>query len=281
MFVAEYIASEELRREIHEGSQVVENWNSANTDLFYGSSGTLGGSDSEHQEVSMLFLHLLQSALVFINTLLVQSVLKDPAWQRKMTAADGEACPRCSGPTPTSTEPSTSRWTATSTSASQSDQCCGQSVAHGHQLAGRGVQADGRVSLVAGDGEREELPSFRPGPTRRPQTRRAHRPLLQRRRPQLHIRTLPSPWDQPQQGRPLPQRPPGPYLSWQQQPPCLHMSSQAHDPEAAALISRESSNPRVSAAQNSIGYCRISARIWGLTCKAFGRFSPVSTQASA
>jgi hypothetical protein len=54
VFVAEYIASEELRREIHEGSQVVENWNSANTDLFYGSSGTLGGSDSEHQEVSML-----------------------------------------------------------------------------------------------------------------------------------------------------------------------------------------------------------------------------------
>lgn len=65
------------------------------------------------------------------------------------------------------------------------------------------------------------------------------------------------------------------------QPPCLHMSAQAHDPEAAARISRESSNPRVSAAENSIGYCRISARIWGLTCKAFGRFSPVSTQASA
>jgi len=65
--------------------QVVENWNSANTDLSYGNSGTLGGSDKEHQEVSMLCLHLLQSALVY---LLVQSVLKDPAWQKKMTAAD-------------------------------------------------------------------------------------------------------------------------------------------------------------------------------------------------
>lgn len=42
----------------------------------------------EHQEVSMLCLHLLQSALVFINTLLIQSVLKDPAWQQKMTDAD-------------------------------------------------------------------------------------------------------------------------------------------------------------------------------------------------
>jgi TnpA family transposase len=88
IFVAEYISSQELRREIHEGLQVVENWNSANTDLFYGSAGTIPGSDKEHQEVSMLSLHLLQSALVFINTLLVRSVLKDPTRQQKLTDAD-------------------------------------------------------------------------------------------------------------------------------------------------------------------------------------------------
>ena len=41
VFIAEYMASQELRREIHEGLQVVENWNSANTDLFYGNAGTI------------------------------------------------------------------------------------------------------------------------------------------------------------------------------------------------------------------------------------------------
>ena len=58
------------------------------SDLFYGSAGTIPGSDKEHQEVSMLCLHPLQSALVFINTLLVQSVLKDEKWEARLTAAD-------------------------------------------------------------------------------------------------------------------------------------------------------------------------------------------------
>nr|WSX53752.1 Tn3 family transposase [Streptomyces sp. NBC_00974] len=77
-----------LRREIGEGLQVVENWNSANHDLFYGKDGELTGKDKEGQEISMLALHLLQSALVHVNTLLVQEVLAEPKRADQHTEAD-------------------------------------------------------------------------------------------------------------------------------------------------------------------------------------------------
>lgn len=46
------------------------------------------GDDRERAEVSMLALHLLQSSLVFINTQLLQAVLRDPAWAAKLTKED-------------------------------------------------------------------------------------------------------------------------------------------------------------------------------------------------
>lgn len=76
-FVARYLRAEALRREVNDGLQVVENWNSANTALFYGKDSELTGADREAQETSVLALHLLQSALVYVNTLLLQRILAD------------------------------------------------------------------------------------------------------------------------------------------------------------------------------------------------------------
>ena len=50
--------------------------------------GEVATNRLEDQEVSMLCLHLLQIALVYFNTLMIQRVLSEPGWMRKLTGED-------------------------------------------------------------------------------------------------------------------------------------------------------------------------------------------------
>ena len=67
---------------------LIEQWNGANDFVFFARRGELVSNHREDHEVSMLALHLLQNCMVYINTLMLQQVLAQPHWGRKLTPRD-------------------------------------------------------------------------------------------------------------------------------------------------------------------------------------------------
>ena len=91
LFLCRYLHSLELRQEIHEGLNVIESWNNANSFIFYGKGGEVATNQLEDQELSVLCLHLLQLCLVYVNTLMFQRVLVETAWLKRMDKTDFRA----------------------------------------------------------------------------------------------------------------------------------------------------------------------------------------------
>jgi TnpA family transposase len=91
IFLCRYFRLEALRREIHEGLNVIENWNSANGFIYYGKGGELATNQREDQELGVLGLHLVQNCLVYINTLMLQEVLGEADWVERLKPEDWRA----------------------------------------------------------------------------------------------------------------------------------------------------------------------------------------------
>ena len=88
IFLCRYLHSEELRREINEGLNVVEQWNGATDFVFFARRGEMVSNRQEDHEISMLALHLIQNCMVYINTLMIQKVLAQPHWHGRLTPRD-------------------------------------------------------------------------------------------------------------------------------------------------------------------------------------------------
>ncbi|MGO9788927.1 MAG: Tn3 family transposase [Solirubrobacteraceae bacterium] len=88
IFVARYLRDRDLQREIEEGLNLIEAWNRVNGVIFYGKSGEFATNRREQQELGMLSVHILQAALVYVNTLMIQDVLAEPEWAGVLTPED-------------------------------------------------------------------------------------------------------------------------------------------------------------------------------------------------
>ncbi len=100
IFVARYLYDRGLQRQIESGLNVVEAWNRANAVICYGKSGEVSTNRREEVEMTALCLRILQASLVYVNTLMLQDVLGEPAWSALLTPVDRRALtPCCSGST--------------------------------------------------------------------------------------------------------------------------------------------------------------------------------------
>jgi len=91
IFVARYLRLRELQREITEGLNIVEAFNGANAVIYYGKGGEIASNRRDEQEMTVLCLRILQAALVYVNTLLLQDVLAEDEWADLLTAEDRRA----------------------------------------------------------------------------------------------------------------------------------------------------------------------------------------------
>jgi len=91
LFLCRYRHDRDRQRAIHSGLNVIECWNGVNDFIVFGNGNERVSNRRDDQEISVLSLHLLQSSMVDVNTLMIQEFLADPVWRETMTDRDRAA----------------------------------------------------------------------------------------------------------------------------------------------------------------------------------------------
>ena len=91
IFICDYLMNESIRQEIQEGLNVVELWNGVSKFIFYGRAGEISSNHEKAQTLSVQSLHLLQLSMVYMNTMMIQKIIKDRQLTNKLTAEDKRA----------------------------------------------------------------------------------------------------------------------------------------------------------------------------------------------
>ena len=93
ILLCRYLRDRDLQREINEGLNVVEPWNRGIQIIFFGKGGDIPSNHRDEQELSVLGLRVLQAAMVYINTLMIQDQLIAPGQADALTVEDKQARP--------------------------------------------------------------------------------------------------------------------------------------------------------------------------------------------
>ncbi len=67
---------------------MLESHNQGQSIILYGKGGELATNRRDERELTVACLRVLQAALVYVNTLMLQDILADPAWEQALTVED-------------------------------------------------------------------------------------------------------------------------------------------------------------------------------------------------
>jgi TnpA family transposase len=86
-----FLTDPSYRQRIHAERNVAESWNSAIDFICYGGQSEIQTNDLIIQELTVLCLHLLQNALVLVNTVMMERILRDADYINRIQAEDKDA----------------------------------------------------------------------------------------------------------------------------------------------------------------------------------------------